>query len=172
MAIEIDARPKDNFLVPSAIFFAVCMVLFIGGILAYFYFSNASQKTVEAIAQRDLELIKTPEEKALESKLSIYQAKIDEYALLLRSHRKTVNVFDVIQQNTHPKVQIESFGFDEKTGTTSLQGISDTFTDFGQQIIIWKKIPSLKEIKVSDFSISDEGVIFNLQLIFGDQIYK
>tara|TARA_Y100000310_G_C20321713_1_gene641034 strand:+ start:202 stop:723 length:522 start_codon:yes stop_codon:yes gene_type:complete len=173
MAIEINPRvqPKQ-FLVPI-IALMIALILGSGIGASYIFFHQSIEKMREDIKSKEQQLIKTTSEKELESKLSLYEAKINSFGQLFNDHKKPINVFLFLEDVTHPDVYFTDFDFDSSTGAMTLTGKSETFTALEQQLIILKQSELLNKINLSEIAMAEEGgVDFGLQLSFNSQVLK
>ncbi len=173
MAIEIAKKPKLKGPLWLYILMMAGIVLALGLAGTYFYFFKVGKDISQQIEGIDQALKKTPEEKELENTLLSREKKIEDFQELLSKHKKVLNVFNFLQEKTHPQVWFSEFDFSGKEKTVSLFGTANSFTTVGQQILIFREEEFLKNVKLSELSMGEEGDIgFSLQLTFDPQIFE
>ncbi len=173
MAIEIAKKPKlkGPFWLYLLLVIGVVLVLGLGGSYLYFYLTG---KTVEQeIGELSRQLEKTEGEKELENDILAKEKRIEDFKNLLAKHKKVLNVFNFIQERTHPKIWFSDFNFETGKAVVSVSAESDDFEFVGQQIMTLREEDILKKINLSELSTGEEkGVDFSLQLEFDPQIFK
>ncbi len=173
MAIEISKKTtiKGPIWLYVLLAVGIVLVLGLGGTYAYFYFQgkNMSQRITE-ISQK---LQKTEEEKALENDLLSKEKKIEDFKKLLSGHKKIINVFNFLQERTHPQVWFSNFNFEGSGGSVSVEAKAKNFEAAGQQLLTLRKESILKTINLSELSTGEQGgVVFSLNLTFDSQIFE
>lgn len=170
MAIEI--FPKTRIKKPqwAVVLLAFSLVLLLVLASTYFYFVRASGKTEEEIEKKKQVLAGQEE---LEEELLLTERKINSFRELLSQHRDIVNVFEFLEAVCHPKVQFENFDLDVSQRSVAVSGRAQSFISLGQQLLILKGEDVLKDVILSDISLSEEGgVSFNLALVFNYEIFN
>lgn len=173
MAIEIAPKIKIKMPLWASVFFGFCVIVVIALLASYLYFGKD-------IKEKTQQLTLTPEEQALkneveekENRLLSYEDKINEFDRLLSEHKKTENVFALLEKISLPKVWFSSFNFIAKEGKVTVSGKADSFTILGQQILILKTEEFIKNVTLSGISIGEGGgANFSLLLTFNPQIFK
>lgn len=173
MAIEI--TPKIKIEIPTwvTVLLVFCTIVLVSLLVSYFYF----QKRIEDINKA---LVETPDEKILHQKINarkqellLYKEKIDGLSELLSGHQNVANVFELLERRCLPNVWFSDFEFVSKTGKLTITGQADSFIAVGQQILMLKKEPFLKNLKLSEISLSEAGKVnFALLLTFDSRIFK
>jgi hypothetical protein len=173
MAIEIIPRPKVELPVWVIIIFVACAVLILGLGGSYFYFEQGSRKLTRQIEEKEMAIVKTPEEIILEESVLSKERKINAFAGLLSGHNKVANVFAFLESVCHPQVWFSDFNFSSGQNSVTVKGKAASFVVLGQQISILKNEQILKNVTLSDLSMSEEGgITFSIQLTLDPQIYK
>jgi len=173
MAIEIISKTKIKIPKSYIIFFSVCGVIFLGLLASYGYLYISSKDIKEKIVEKDLALIKKPPEKELENYIFSTEKKINDFENLFSQHKKIYNIFPLLQGFTHPEAQFTSFSFSVSGNKLDLKGITKNFYSLGQQILILKNEPKLKQVAFSGITLEKDGrVSFALSLIFDPEILK
>lgn len=173
--IEIIPKPitKKPFWLNILFYFSI--FLLIGVIAGYFLLNHFLKK--EEIILRDLEALlakeKTPEEIALEKEILKYQKKIEDVGILLKEHRLTSPIFELLEKNTHPKVSYSNLDFNMAESQLRLKGIAEDFPTLGQQILLLEKDPQIKEVNLTEVLIGEGGkIVFTLYLFLDPQIFE
>ena len=125
----------------------------------------------EEITDLDQQLKKTAEEKELENNLLAKEKRINDFKGLLSKHKKVINVFNFLQEKTHPQASFSSFQLDSK-GQISLSGSTKSFENLGQQLLALKGESLLDDVTLSEVSMGQEGITFSLRLLLNPEIFK
>lgn len=172
MAIEIgqnaERRGADKLTLP--LFFSIVLLMtFLG---AYAYITISLNKTNEEIEKKEAEIAEISyQRKDIEQIVSPYGEKVDNFKEIFQKRRDVVNVFPVVESLTHPYVWFSGFSFDTENNV-SLSGKARDFTSLGQQIIILRNIPNLKEITISGIQPEEEEVSFSLSFSVDSNILR
>ncbi len=177
MAIEIIPKPKVKIPLWVTILLVVdiIMLLALGG--TYFYFYQSSEKTETQIKEVEEKLVKTPEEKSMEDNLAKISQRVSNFKKVLRSHEKTSQLFPFLEGISHPNVWFTDFDFQSEKDLISLKGKASSFSVVGEQIEVLKNNDLVKEIKLEQLSMGEEGegqaeVSFALRLTFEPEVLK
>jgi len=180
MAIEINPKvKKEKKSSPYNVVFFLVFMLFLASLAGYFVLGSYKKAITKEISENKEKLKKTSEEIALETKIfgtegSIgYQEKINDFGILLGSHKLPLNFLNFLEENTHPKVWFSSFNFDLEKNLLQISGYTDTFEILGQQALIFKNQNFIRNIDLSNVSLEKEGKVkFNFQLTIDPKIFK
>lgn len=176
MAIEIIPKKVETKL-PTLlnILFYLALILLIISLLsslALFLFQKNSKKVLQNIEEKLAEK-GTPEERALEGKIILYQKKINDFSDLLNSHQSNLKFLTVLESLTHPKIFFSKVDLKIREGKVILAGTAENFEVLGQQFLIFKKENFIKDVSLTKVSISKEGKIdFNLELSLEPEKFK
>lgn len=173
MAIEITSESKIKAPLWAIILLGFCLILLAALFAGFVYFKKESDRISEdlKVTPAEEKLVQDIKEKTEE--LLLYQNKIDDFAVLISEHKKTVNIFEFFERITHPNVWFSDFSFDSLGNAVKIFGQAESFVVLGQQMLILKKEEVIRNINLSDISIDEEGGInFSLRLIFENQVYK
>jgi len=175
MAIEIIPKEEKRFPFWQNILFYFSLVLFLSclsGLLILFFLQRKSQATLDNLKET-LEKGMTAEQVALEKEFLGYRKKIDDFSLLLADYRMPSRFFDFLEKITHPKVFFSDLELNTREGKVSLSGQTENFETLGQQILIFQKEERIKDLKLTEVKISEEGKIeFSLETSFDLKIFK
>ena len=177
MPIEIVPKKKHKIPPWILIFLIICGILLAGFGGSYFYISVTKSKVSQAIEEKNRELVKTQEERALEQKMLGVEKKINDFAKLLAVHKKVINVFDFIEKMTHPQVWFTSVDLSVPDNKIVMGGLAKNLDSFEQQRLalldLVKENPFLKSINVAGIALTEtREVKFSLDLILDPSIFK
>lgn len=173
MAIEITPKKKIKIPIWSTILFGIAGVLLIISIVSYFYFEKSSKEMTKALEKTPQEAFLEEEIEKKEKELGLYREKINTFGILLSRHQNTKNIFDFLEKTCLPNVWFSESEFDYLEGVVIVSGHTDNFVTLGQQILILKAEPLLKNVDLSEIFLAEEGgVDFSLQLNFNPQIFE
>jgi hypothetical protein len=145
------------------------VLLIYGGISIYIGILKGNIEDIknkaEAIqAQRDTEAEKDVIE--LDSKLARLSSLLD-------SHVYPYKMFDFIEENTHPKVQLIDFNFEIARSSVSMKGLTANYVTFAEQVIALKQKEQISKIAISDVDIAKSGQIsFGISFEVDQSLYK
>ena len=162
MAIEINeeggVKRKRSFLVLFVLFFVLAIF---SGAYGYIYFS--SKNLEEKIKEKDLEIKKISEErKDIEKKIIEYSQNISDFKKVFNERKDARRIFSLIENISHPYVWFSSFNLNTELGDVNLSGNARDFTSLGQQIIILKNMPNLRNLNISGIQANEDSVSFSL----------
>jgi len=178
VAIEIIPKPREkkgiSFSIVNILYYLVIFSVFFA-LLAYIgiiYFSGSAEKRLEELKA---ELIKkeTKQVKLFEEEIFNTKQKIDIFANLLDSYKKSSAFFDFLKQNCHKKVFFSETSLDLDAGQVRFIGKAEGFRTLGEQMLIFKQKESVKNVSLSQVSLEKEGgVSFELSLSFNPEAFK
>lgn len=174
MAIEIIPKKKEAAPPWQIIIFSILILLLLLAIVFYFFLLNQEKKYQTKINELKTIIEKEREkEEAKIKELSEIKEKISIFSKLTEDHFFISKVFEILSQNTHPKVFYKTFDLSPEKNKISLLGETDNFFILGQQVLILKENPLIQEIKISKISKTKEGKVeFGFDLILSPEIFK
>lgn len=165
--VEISKEP-----VWTSLLFVFSVIFFLFSLLSYFLIGYFISNTKADIAELENKLTKTEEEKALEDRVLLSEQKIIDASLLLKEHQKPTNVFELLENLTHPKVWILELKLDSEKGSLNLEGQTENFKTLSQQQELFKKEPLFKEINLQKVSLAQNGKVkFLLSILLDPQLF-
>lgn len=176
MAIEINLNKKRKtplWITISAVIIGVVILAFVG---TYFYFYFVNKKMASKIEEIDNSII--PLGEAIEEKeemLVLQRQKINDFEVLLSTHKKVENTFKFLEKNTLPVIWFADFKLDQTEGQNSilLEGKSPSFLTVEQQLNIFSIQKEVKKAELNDISITEEGEIkFTIEIVFNPAIFN
>lgn len=174
MAIEI--IPKSKIKIPKWIIVLgiLDIILLIFFLASYLYLATSVKKMSQEIQEKNSaagplgEAIREKEEE-----LRPVRQKIDDFGELLSKHKKPVNIFELLEKICLPTVWFSNFNFSSETEETTIFGQTDSFKTLEHQILVLKQEPLIKNITLSEISMSEEGMVdFTFLLTFDPQVFK
>jgi Tfp pilus assembly protein PilN len=179
MAIEIGPQPKAKKTSLTDVIFYVALILLVM-LVAGFFILNAWQKKLDVqLAEIKKSLERTDEEKALEeeifgspNKVGLQQ-EIQDFSSLVDSQKLPLNVFNFLQESTHPRVWFQRFGLDVQQGSLSLSGFAESLEALNQQIMIFRSQEIIRDANLAQMSFTQDGdVSFDFQLTLDPKIFN
>lgn len=175
MAIEIIPKKETERTLLKNILFYLAIALLVVEILGFSLLVFYQKKLEEEKGQLDtaLEEKQTAEIKALERKVLKSKEKIDDFASLFNSHKKSSQFFKFLGDVTHPKVFFSGITFNVGEGKADLSGKTESFPTLGQQISILRQQKLISNINLSGISLGEEGEVdFSLNFSISPQMLK
>jgi hypothetical protein len=176
MAIEIVPKeisgpsPLQKILLYFAVFFLVISLLTY--LLLNFYFLKKANKELQKL-EESLDSAKTQNRKELEARMLVYQDKLEDFAYLFSNHKKSSNVFDLIEDITHPQVFFSELDLNSKERQVKLIGQSDSFQVLGEQLLILRNTEFIQNLNLLEVEIGKEGKVeFTFNLSFSPVLFK
>lgn len=173
----VEIIPKPISKIPSwlniVLYFSITiLVVIIFSCFILNYFIKKSEATFQDL-EKALTKEKTSSEIALEKEILGYQKKIEDADYLLKGHIANANLFKFLEEICHPKVWFSDFNYDSSAAQVEISGETENFQTLGQQLLILKSHPFVKNLNLSGVSIGKEGKIsFIFSLFLDSQIFK
>ncbi len=173
MAIEIINKPEIRKRRWPNILFIICLIALFALVGSYVFLFILSENIFEEIQEKKRILAQTPPEKELENQLILYETKINIFKELLVGHQKALNIFNTLEQVSHPQVLFSDFNFNSKGEIVNVSGEAASFIVLSQQMIILQETEFFKKITLSGVLMGDEEKIgFSLNFIFEPEVFK
>lgn len=172
MAIEVNQIKGPGERKPLFVLLVFLLVLVIfSGIYGYLFLKKKDINQKLENRESEIKLIlNTRKEK--EDKVNSDIKNISDFKKIFDNHKNVVRVFSIVENLSHPYVWFPSFNFQVESGTINLSGIARDFTSVGQQIMILKNIPGIKNVTVSGIQGIENGVAFNISFNIDTQILR
>ncbi len=165
--------PKPPFWSNILLYFSLGLLLLT--ILTYFICDSFLKKleTNQANLEKALIQVRTAEKIALEREVFDYQKKIGDFAQLVKRQKNTSKFFDLLQKICHPKVWFSRLSLSLEDFQVEISGETETFQILGQQLLILKKEPLIKNLNLSKIAIGEKGKVnFTLNFTLDPEIFK
>ncbi len=158
----------------DVIFYSV-FALLIATVLCYGFFAFRVYFQNQQINELDKKILayNTVQQKAYEKEVLDYKKKIDDYAIIINSHKISSNVFNFIEKKTLPNVWFSNLNVSEVANEIDLSGESENMKALSSQVQIFEESKDyIKNITVLDSHIAEHGKInFNLRLSLDPKIF-
>ncbi len=141
-------------------------------VILYFVFNFQHQEAATSLEEVKNELAgtQTQEQTELQNTVLGFQRRIDDVAILLKGREKVSGILTFLEIYIHPKVYFDLMSLNFENRLLNLQGIAEDFTSLGQQIFAFQQDAFIKEIKLSNVALSEEGgVKFAIELSLPDK---
>jgi hypothetical protein len=128
----------------------------------------------KAIAQESTVLasVGTEQQKDQEKQVLSYVQKMNDFNTLLKAHRFSSNVFQLIQDKTMPYIWFNQFTLDEKNNAVQLFGESDSVESLSRQIINFENSDYVEKISLLNSRVGLVGkLVFNINIQFKPNIF-
>jgi len=178
MAIEIIPKPKVKpklkiSLIEILYYFSVALLFL--ALLSYFgleYLIAKSQTKLEELKTKILEK-ETIETRSLEQDILNKKKKIDLFADLINSHKRSSHFFEFLKGICHKKAFFSKITLDVSKSGAEISGQTENFEALGEQLLIFQKEKLIKDSNLTKISIGKEGEIeFDLVLSLDPEIFK
>ena len=131
-----------------------------------------AQASLEAVEQQIFEQ-KTTEMANLESTIKAYKIEVDDFAPYLGNHILITKFFDFLEENIHPRIYFSQMSLKSSSANVSLSGMADSFLSLGQQLMIFNSNSIVKNVSLSNISLSEEGsIVFHLSISLDPNLFK
>lgn len=172
MAIEIIS--KSRFSIPPLVMVGgiICLVVFVV-LLSAFLFFNISIKNMSQEVQDKADILLPLKEDIQEKEQLIIplKEKIDSFNLLVSNHGSTRGIFNLLEEDTLPRVWFSNFNFSLEERQLILSGNTDSFTTLEQQRYVFGQNPLVSSLRLSGVFLSEEtGIDFTMEIIFKPSI--
>jgi len=145
----------------------ILVLVFYGGLWAYGGILASALTGLEADAKR----LGSELDQETENSARLFATRLVQVGGLLDTHIYTWNIFELIEQVTHPRVQFTSFSFNE--GGVTMNGLTDGYVSFGQQILVLEAHEKIRDLRVSDISLNKKGqVTFGIIFTVDKSVYQ
>lgn len=172
--IEIIPKPAAKLPLWQNILFYISIALLLAVFLSYFIFDHSLKTSLQTLENLEETLArgKTPAEISLEEETFGYQKKIGDFSKLIKGHLFASNFFAFFEKVSHPKVWFSQTDLNPQKGQVALLGEAENFSTLGQQILILKQEPLIKNLDLVSLSIGKRGrVDFTLNLLLDPKIF-
>ncbi|OHA64081.1 MAG: hypothetical protein A2842_02105 [Candidatus Wildermuthbacteria bacterium RIFCSPHIGHO2_01_FULL_48_25] len=109
---------------------------------------------------------KTSQERELERSVLGYQKRIEYFSSFLKSQDDTLPFFAFLEARTHPSVFFNDARLNVQENRMVLSGQSTDFGSLGEQIASFEGQQELRNVKLTDVSLSKGQVLFTMELTF------
>ncbi len=159
--------PKKSKL-QTILFYASIIVLVII-IFSYIIIGHFQNKALQTVQSLDAKLanIGTSEQKILEKDVLYYRDKIQSFAYLFDNHQHPLNFLKILEDIRQEDVIFTKFSMNVLEHNVVLNGQTNGFKVLGEQLNIFKQNKAIKNIELSQMSMSNLGIVnfvFDLEI--------
>ena len=173
--VEIIPKPTTELPFWQKILFYISISLFLVSFLAFFVLNHFHQKAELQLKQLEeiLSEERSSEEITLEKKVFDYQKRIRDFSKISRSHIFPSNFFIFFEKLCHPRIWFSKLSLNFKDFSLAVSGEAESFSDLGQQILIFRQEEKIKKADLTEIAIGPEGKInFSINISFNSEILK
>lgn len=152
-------KPKAPFWVRALLVLTILLVVGAVGSSIFLFLGKRSLEEKEAGIKQQEEALQNSDFRTLENDLSAIAGKIKDFAVLLRGHRLSSEIFIFLKTYCHPKVRITDLDFKADSLEISLKGETVSFRTLGEQLLVLEQAKGLKDLKLSEISLTEEGKV-------------
>lgn len=170
----IPKKPKEEPVWQEVLFYLSFAVL-VFSLLIFIFLTSAMKANNLEIGKIEQELTreKTQEEISLEKEVLTSGKRISAFSLLVDQRKEVSRVFDLFEKLVHPQAFFSKITFTAKDNKVWLGGRADNFQALGQQSLLFKAEPLIRESNLEQAGIGqDGGVDFNFEIILDNQFFK
>jgi Tfp pilus assembly protein PilN len=163
------ASPRQNLYFYLAFgFLGVVILGYVALILVENSTSNNLLNLEESISQ-----VGTTEEIKVERSVLSQKKTIDKFADLLQNHKKSATFFQLLEENIHPDVWFTELELEPSTASADLSGRASNFQTLGQQLLMLRGQPMIKNINLTNLALSEQGdAEFTISLSLDEQLFR
>ena len=102
-----------------------------------------------------------------------FDAKLQSLSKILDGHIFSSRIFPYIESLTHQKVHFTNFSFSSSDGAVTLNGVTQNYTTFGEQIVAFEKSGNIKNLVISNVKLEKQGQVeFVVAFVIDKEVYK
>ena len=178
MAIAVTPETKKSLWANLLFYFSLFLLL--APVLSYLMLEyHFIKRDSEALNDLQEKIVKegTSGEKALTDRVLKTQTEINDFKILLASHKHFSQFFENIKAIVHPRVWFATVMIDVDEQEASFRGVTESFQELGQQILVFKQFLEekniIKKFEVSNILMDKDGKItFDLVISFYSDIFQ
>ncbi|OIO50921.1 MAG: hypothetical protein COV41_03080 [Candidatus Brennerbacteria bacterium CG11_big_fil_rev_8_21_14_0_20_43_10] len=150
---------------PKNLLFGSAMLLLVAAALYLFCAGYAKVAQDQAVSlDQEIQSTVASLSKDEVTKVLTLDSQIRQLRILLPQHIAASRIFDMLEQNTLPKVTFTSMSFNTDTGSLQLSGTAQSLQDVSLQAAAFKQIPEVKDVAIKDIGITKNASTFNFKL--------
>lgn len=157
-----------RFFIFSVFILAVLVAGYLG--LAYGY-KPFLQKDLQKI-KNETDLLNQQVSPTQREEFIAFYSQIENLKMLISKHVYASKVFPFLETNTRKDVAYNSMDLDITTMTASFGGIAANYESLASQLDIFKNLPEVKDVLISGATAGQNGVGFQLQIIFNNDFFR
>lgn len=158
----------------SDIVFYISISCLISAVLCYFIFSAkiGSQKNEIMQIDSSMATIGTQAQKDREADIFNYQKKINDFSLLLKNRKSSLNILSFLEKQTLSNVWFNRFSLSEKDKSIALSGEAENMEVLSRQVMLLESNEYVKKIDVLSSNLGNlSRISFNLNIILDPKLF-
>ncbi|TSC75254.1 MAG: hypothetical protein G01um101433_937 [Parcubacteria group bacterium Gr01-1014_33] len=129
---------------------------------------NTAQTLKDEIAQKQAEI--RPE---FITQITTLEKRLKNMRELLNGHTAVSNIFQMLEADTHPRVQFNNFSFSAAGRRVDMDGLAASYTVIAQQVSIFEQEPQIERVEFGGLSATKDNFInFKISLIIRPSLLK
>jgi len=133
---------------------------------------NTQMKGQISILEEKIQKLDEEKDKKLEKEMREKIPLLEKTKVVLNSHTKAKNIFDLLEKKTFSEVQITSFSFNAQDNTIIISAESDNDKALAMQTSIFRATPEIKSVEVGGISKVEDLFKFQFKLTLGEKVIK
>ena len=154
----------------ALIFSVVVFLMPIGVFLIFQYYINPQALEQKKRMIVELTNVDYNDNLALKNDVEQLADKISDLGSLLKNHKLTSQVFNLLRAICHKKVQFITVKIDPLYATILVDALTDQFRTFGEQLLALRDNLDIKEFSIKSAALSDKGVAFSFEIQIDPQL--
>jgi cell division protein FtsL len=137
-----------------------------------FIFEKRTEIKIGEIKEK-IKSLENPQNLETEKTVLTYQKKIEDFKKVLSQHSFPSKLFPFLESKTLSGVVFSKMDVDLVNSKVSLSGQAENFPTLGQQILVLKEEPLVKELSLKNVSLSEEKKVkFDLEITLDQKIFQ
>jgi len=173
--MEISFTPtqvKSEFREDRNLLFLMGMIFFLLLVFSGLKIYNTQLRGQISIVEEEIEKIDKERDKDLEKEMKEKMPLLEKARIVLDSHTRAKNVFDLLEKKTFSDVRITNFVFNAEDNTVIISTESSSDIALAMQTSIFKSTPEIKSVEIGGIS-KEEGVFkFQFKLTLDEKVIK
>ncbi len=142
------------------------IILLLVAVALYLFCAGYAKIAQDQVASLDQEIQSTVASLSKDevTKVLTLDSQIRQLRMLLPQHIAASRIFDMLEQNTLPKVTFVLMSLDTDTGSLQLSGTAQSLQDVSLQAAAFKQVPEVTDVAIKDIGITKNASTFSFKL--------
>ncbi len=167
--VQLLPREKIGISKKERILFYSSFILLLISISIYIFLVFTNSKLTKKIGgiEKSTEQIEKSDSFKSGNEVKELEKKMNSFSFILKKHSYPFQVFTMLENDTLPKVYFTKFDLNPGNLSLILNGSTNNFQTLGEQILIFKRDPLIKNVSLTSVRIMSLGMInfgFNISL--------
>ena len=147
-------------------------VFSVGGFIILFFLESKTESKIQE-TEILLQAEKTQEEVQLEQDVLVIQARLKDFAALIKLKKDMLPAFSFLETVVHPEVTFLSMNVDTNRYSLVLQGIAESFSALDEQLVILQAREEPNSVSLTDLQVGQQGGInFQMEIQFPANFFQ